>query len=111
MRPRCLFLVTFRIPSVVIISQFCPDKVEATMYALFAGSVNLGSNLANYGGAFVMDYLGVKPSGALNESRQFDNLWVASLISSLAPCIPLLLLTILVPDARQVGGGCSCVYV
>ena len=84
-------------PSIVIISQLCPDKVEATMYALFAGSSNLGSDLANYGGAFVMDYLGVEPSGALNESRQFDNLWVASLISAVAPCIPLLLLTILVP--------------
>ena len=98
-------------PSIVIISQLCPDKVEATMYALFAGSSNLGGNLANYGGAFVMEYLGVKPSGALNESRQFDNLWVASLISSLAPCIPLLLLTILVPDARQVGGVLVCVCV
>ena len=36
-------------PSIVIISQLCPDKVEATMYALFAGSSNFGGNLANYG--------------------------------------------------------------
>ena len=82
------------------------------MYALLAGSSNLGGNLANYGGAFVLEALGVRPSGAAGESSQFDNLWIASLLSSVLPCIPLLLLPLLIPDAKQVRVFvCVCVCV
>jgi hypothetical protein len=66
------------IPAVVMYSQLCPDKVEATMYisfvfmlnlsylllislryALLAGTSNFGRNLAAHQGAFIMDYLGM----------------------------------------------------
>jgi hypothetical protein len=88
-------------PSVVIMSQLCPHGVEATMYALLAGSSNFGQQLASSAGSFSLCMLGVQPTGAAGESAQFDNLWIAALISALLPCVPLLLLPVLIPDARQ----------
>ena len=88
-------------PSVVIMSQLCPHGVEATMYALLAGSSNFGQQLASSAGSFSLCMLGVQPTGGAGESKQFDNLWIAALISALLPCVPLLLLPVLIPDARQ----------
>lgn len=43
----------------------------------------------------------MNPRGAEGEDSQFENLWVAALISACAPCVPLLLVNIMIPDARQ----------
>ena len=88
-------------PSIVILSQLCPKGVEATMYALLAGSANFANQLARSEGSFVLCALGVEPSGAPNESKMFDNLPYAVLLASVLPIIPLLLLPFLIPDAKQ----------
>jgi len=88
-------------PGIVILSQLCPKGMEATMYALLAGCHNLGNTIASNCGAMVLDMLGCKPSGALNESAQFKNLWVGSAFSTVLPLITLLLLPVLIPDAKQ----------
>merc|ERR1719343_1913449 len=50
-------------PSVVILSQLCPEGMEATMYALLAGCHNLGITIASSCGAWVLQQLGCQPSG------------------------------------------------
>merc|ERR1719164_228452 len=72
-------------PGVVLLSQMCPKGMEATMYALLAGCHNLGNTLSEYMGAYVLELLEIKPSGADNESAQFDNLWIAAVIATVLP--------------------------
>merc|ERR1719197_2362378 len=62
-------------PGMVVLSQLCPTGMEATMFALLAGCANIGNTIADYIGAFVLERLSVHPTGALNESEQFQNLW------------------------------------
>lgn len=88
-------------PSIVVMSQLCPDGMEATMYALLAGCYNLGSNNGNNFGAVMLQWLGCTPDGSPGESAKFENLWVASLISTVMPLFTILLVPWLMPDARQ----------
>lgn len=88
-------------PGVVILSQLCPKGMEATMYALLAGCHNLGNTISSNCGALVLELLGCQPSGAKNESAQFQNLWMGSAISTVLPMVTLCLLPWLIPDAKQ----------
>ena len=49
----------------------------------------------------LLKYLNVQPNGSKNESKQFDNLWLASLIGSVIPVVTLFLVHILIPDSSQ----------
>jgi len=89
------------LPGIVLLTQLCPKNVEATMYALLAGTSNLGTQIGGCVGAAVLTYLGVTPAGEVAESHKFENLWVAALISSLAPLITLALLPWMIPNALQ----------
>merc|ERR1719223_887212 len=64
--------------------------------------MNLAIIVSNYAGAFLLDVLDVNPQGAIGESAQFENLWIAALVSACGPCVPLLLVRVLIPDASQV---------
>jgi len=88
-------------PQVVMLAYLCPTGMEATMYALPAGCHNLGNSIASNLGALMLEMLSVVPTGAKNESKQFEKLWVASLIASVLPTLTILLLFKLIPDARQ----------
>jgi hypothetical protein len=88
-------------PVSLLMIQLCGPGIEATTYALMAGCANLGRALAQYIGAFLLEVLGVRPTGAVGESAQFANLWQASLIALLLPLIPLLLIQWLIPDGYQ----------
>jgi len=88
-------------PGVVILSQLCPKGMEATMYALLAGCHNLGNTIAASSGALVLQWLECSPSGAKNEGKQFDNLWMGSCLSTLLPMLTLFLIPYMIPDARQ----------
>eukprot|EP00928_Gymnodinium_smaydae_P054690 TRINITY_DN38421_c0_g1_i1.p1 TRINITY_DN38421_c0_g1~~TRINITY_DN38421_c0_g1_i1.p1 ORF type:complete len:599 (+),score=108.47 TRINITY_DN38421_c0_g1_i1:71-1798(+) len=89
------------LPGVLMNSQLCPPGREATMFALLAGCHNLGANLANYFGAMLLTLLGVEPKGADGEQDQFQNLWLAALISAIGPSVPLLLLPWMIPNVSQ----------
>lgn len=89
------------LPFSVMMLQLCPPGLEASMYALLAGSSNLGSALSQYQGAFVLDALGIRPTGAPGESAQFQQMWIAVLLNTVLPLVPLLLLPVLIPDAAQ----------
>lgn len=84
----------------VIMLKVCPKGVAATSYALMAGCANLGSGLAQFQGAFLLDILSIKPMGLSGESAQFENLWIASLISIALSVIPILFIPWLVPEGR-----------
>jgi hypothetical protein len=88
-------------PQVVILAYMCPKGMEATMYALLAGSHNLGNTICANCGAFMLQVLGCTPSGSVGESAMFENLWVASAISTVLPLIIIVGFIWLIPDARQ----------
>jgi len=88
-------------PQVIILSYFCPKGMEATMYALLAGCHNIGNTIGSSWGAYLLEILSIEPSGAVNESDKFKNLWIASLIASLLPLITVVALFKLVPDVKQ----------
>jgi hypothetical protein len=89
------------LPLTVIMQQISPTGIEAIAYALMAGSSNLGRGLSQYQGAFLLDVLGIKPTGGIGESTQFDKLWIASLISIVISLIPICFIPILIPDGIQ----------
>jgi len=89
------------LPGIVLLTQLCPKNVEATMYALLAGTSNLGMQIGGCVGAAVLTYLGVTPQGEAAESDKFENLWIAALVSSLCPLITLALLPFMIPNALQ----------
>jgi hypothetical protein len=88
-------------PQVVILSYMCPKGMEATMYALLAGSHNLGNTICANCGAYMLRVLGCTPNGSVGESAMFENLWVASAISTVLPLIIIVCFIWLIPDARQ----------
>jgi folate/biopterin transporter len=88
-------------PAVVILSHLCPKGMEAIMYALLAGCHNLGNMVAASCGAYLLEVLNCKPNGSPNESKQFENLWVASAITTALPLVTIIALFWLIPDARQ----------
>lgn len=88
-------------PSVVLLSQLCPKGMEAIMYANLAGCHNLGSTIAANLGAVMLEWLEIRPNGEEGESAQFDNLWLAALISSLLPLLPVTLVPWFIPDKRN----------
>lgn len=88
-------------PQTVMVAQLCPAGLESVMYALIVGSMNLGTAVSGYVGAYLLHELGVRPTGADGEGAQFDNLGKCALISAVGPCVPLLLVRVLIPDAHQ----------
>jgi hypothetical protein len=88
-------------PAQSMMLGLCPDGIESTVYALLAGTANLGGSLSSYQGAYLLDALSVKPSGAAGESAQFDNLWIASMIDTLVRLVPLVFLVFLIPNTPQ----------
>lgn len=88
-------------PGMVIMSQLCPLGMEATMFALLAGCANIGNSIADYTGAYVLELLHVHPTGAVGESAQFHNLWIASCLATMLPAVTIMLIPYLIPQARQ----------
>ncbi|CAJ1357791.1 unnamed protein product [Effrenium voratum] len=89
------------LPNMLLMSQLCPKGCEATMFALLAGMGNLGMNLGGYFGAFMLDMLGVKPTGQVGDEEEFQNLWVAAAIAAVAPLVPVALVFQLIPNVSQ----------
>jgi len=88
-------------PGMVVMSQLCPQGMEATMFALLAGCANIGNTIADYIGAYVLEVLHVHPTGAIGETAQFQNLWKASCIATMLPAVTILMIPYLIPQAKQ----------
>ena len=96
-----LVLTWMWIPGVVMLAHLCPKGLEASMYALLAGCHNIGSSVAQYSGAFMLNQLGIQPKGAIGESAQFEDLWIAVTVSALLPLLSLALLPFCIPAKTQ----------
>lgn len=88
-------------PITLMVLHLCPPGIEATSFALLAGSANTGRALSQYTGAYLLEAFAVAPRGAVGEDAQFANLWKVYLIGVFLPVIPLLLIPALIPDRRQ----------
>lgn len=87
-------------PGTQLLSCLCPPGVEAMMFALLAGSANLGFGFSRIIGASLLKVLHVSPSGAAHEDAQFENLWLAQLICCFMPLLSVASLP-LIPNAKQ----------
>jgi Na+/melibiose symporter-like transporter len=96
-----LVLTWMWIPGVVMLAHLCPRGLEASMYALLAGCHNIGSSVAQYSGAFMLNELGITPNGSPNESAVFANMWIAVVISACLPLLSLSLLPLCIPAKTQ----------
>ena len=96
-----LVLTWMWIPGVVMLAHLCPKGLEASMYALLAGCHNIGSSVAQYSGAFMLNELGITPNGSAGESSKFANLWQAVLISAVLPLLSLAFLPLCIPNKTQ----------
>jgi hypothetical protein len=96
-----LFFYWSWMPLVVVLSHLCPKDMEATTYALLAGSANLGETVADNFGSLLLQWLDCEPSGAIGESAQFRNLWLAAVITVILPLVEVIGLIWLLPNARQ----------
>ncbi len=88
-------------PAQTMMLHLCPEGIESTVYALLAGTANLGGSLASYQGAYLLDALSIRPIGAPDEQAQFDQLWIASLIDTLVRLVPILFIWFLIPNTPQ----------
>jgi hypothetical protein len=89
------------LPHMLLMSHLSYEGREATCFAILAGSSNLGSGLSQIQGAYLLYLLNINPNGGINDFMSFDNLWIASLISAVLPCIPLFLIQYLIPNKNQ----------
>ena len=89
------------LPNVLLMSHLSYEGRESTSFAILAGSGNLGYGLSQIQGAYLLYLLNINPNGSITDYMSFENLWIASLISALLPCIPLFLIQYLIPDKNQ----------
>ncbi|EER09738.1 conserved hypothetical protein [Perkinsus marinus ATCC 50983] len=89
-------------PGFLILSHLCPKNMEATMFALLASLSNYSQNVTRPIAGFISQSLGVVPRGlpGVDESEQFDNLWIVSLILISLSTTSLFFLW-LIPNARM----------
>ncbi|EEQ97121.1 conserved hypothetical protein [Perkinsus marinus ATCC 50983] len=89
-------------PGFLILSHLCPKNMEATMFALLASLSNYAQNVTRPIAGFISQSLGVVPRGlpGVDESEQFDNLWIVSLILIGLSATSLFFLW-LIPNARM----------
>lgn len=89
------------IPHTLIISQVCPKGYEAISFAIVMGASNLGGDISYTVGAVLLKSLGIEPTGAPDESSQFERLWEADLIASLLTIVTIILIPFAYPDCRM----------
>mmetsp|Transcript_917 Transcript_917/g.1268 ORF Transcript_917/g.1268 Transcript_917/m.1268 type:complete len:583 (-) Transcript_917:136-1884(-) len=86
------------LPNQILMSHLCPKGLESTMFACMAGAFTMGGQVGTFLGAYLLKKLGVEPQGANGESSQFDNLWIAEMVSAIACVPPLFMMLMILPD-------------
>lgn len=85
-------------PSIALVTQLCPKGMEAIMFANLASCHNLGVTMSKNFGALLLNKLGVEPRGNVGEDEEFDNLWIASLVTCLLPLLVLWMVPFFIPN-------------
>ena len=84
----------------------CPEKIESTMFALIAGCHHLGHACSEVFGAYLLHLLNVTPTGGPgDESKDFEYLWVASIVAAALPAATCIFIPFFIPDAKQTDGS------
>jgi len=94
-----------QLPFLIYAAKLCPTGVEASMFSLFMGLSNFGSDASEYVGASILELFG----GV--RAPEFRNLVPYVLMQSVAKALPILLIPLLVPrgtpggTAKEMGAG------
>ena len=93
-------------PSVVLTSKVCPKGLESTIYALLAGMQNMGQNVSQSLGAYLITAMGVKtacePSPEEECDCNFDNLPQLLFICHMfLPLLSIPLTFVLIPNIKM----------
>lgn len=86
------------IPGMMLMSQVCPSNMQSTVLALLVSCYSAGMQLASCIDAQILDWFQVRPTGALNEGVQFQNLWKAQLTCTALQAVGLILIPMLIPS-------------
>lgn len=89
------------VPKQVMSAHLTPTGLEATLLAFAAGTANLGSLVATYIGAYLLNVYGILPNGTDGEEAQFDQLWKVQALSALGPVVTLPMIFVLIPSKSQ----------
>jgi hypothetical protein len=88
------------IPVVLLLSRLCTDRLESSSFAILASTTNLSQTLVGLISGYFCYKFGIEPSGRLNESEEFRNLWICNFIMSGIKLLPLLAVPLL-PAVRM----------
>ncbi|QDZ19429.1 folate/biopterin transporter [Chloropicon primus] len=93
-------------PAVVLTSKVCPKGLESTIYALLAGMQNMGQNVSQSLGSYLIEAMGVKtackPSVDEECDCDFDNLPLLLFVSHMVlPLLTIPLTFLLIPNRRM----------
>jgi hypothetical protein len=87
-------------PCTIFASHICPPGVESTVFALLDGVASYGAVVSAFVGAYALSLIGLADVGT-GPVDDFGPAWKACLINACTPVAVLLLLPLLVPDARM----------
>ncbi|CAM9447900.1 unnamed protein product [Chrysoparadoxa australica] len=83
----------FSMPMFILAAKVCPRGIEATLFSLLMSLSNFGSDIGRY--------LGIAMVNVLNLNREnYDNLPLATCIKSVFKVAIIMLIPLLVPDAK-----------
>jgi folate/biopterin transporter len=81
----------FSMPMFVLAAKVCPDKIEATLFAMLMALSNFGSSVSDFFGVSLCEFFGIV-------GDNFDRLPEAVITKSLCRLLPIPLIFLLVPD-------------
>ncbi len=90
----------YYMPGLLLMTRICPDKIESTMFAILTSNINFAQTAGSALCAFLCSVLAISPEGAVAESAQFDNMWVANVIMCGIKLLPIFFV-VLVPNVRM----------
>lgn len=89
------------ITQTLLMSRMCPPGFEGTLFAILQGGNNMGHSVAHILGGALFEQSGVLPNGTETDANKFKNLWILAVIEALLPLASMLLVPLLIPDAKQ----------
>lgn len=94
-------LVTlYYMPGALLLSRVCPEKIESTMFAILTSNINLAQATGGALSGVLSAAFGLRPNGSLNESAQFESMWIANLVMAGVKTLPIFFI-FLIPNLKM----------
>jgi hypothetical protein len=88
-------------PGFLLLSRICPERTEASTFAILASNTNFATNIALPISAFICsNFFGITPDGSVGESKKFQNMWIANLVFCAIKLSPITMIWLL-PKIRM----------